>query len=458
VQGTFPACAGHLRRAGSARAGDAGNGNVRRDWKPREKSTMERRVSQVKLSICIPTYNRAAFLEKSLAYFVDLYQFSYKYEIIISDNASTDDTRDVAERFIAKGLPIRYLRQAENYGSGANVVSAFSRATGEYVLYLADDDILINEGMREAIRYLDLNPEVTACYAPWYTHDEVEERDDPPFYIVDKDTKFKKRASEEVFDFLCERHVFPEIGIYRASALRSAWVPRNFAYWAFAYLAHFLEQGAVAFLRKPFYRQVTRSKIARDRPQAGHADVLTAWDSYRGGLEYFLYSGAKRGAVRLTPERRAYLDAQVRDFTMLRMTVALRMWLAKKDYIRAYELYTRLMLGGFEHHPELQRSKGVLPLMVALQTVMWHTNAVAEIDRLVLHGVEDHGAIEELLRDLGLRSHIAVVPGTTELTPDEIARTAVFVTADSDRKHYLRKGHLPNLVVSESDILNHVLL
>ncbi|HEV7320762.1 MAG TPA: glycosyltransferase family 2 protein [Ensifer sp.] len=415
-------------------------------------------MSQVKLSICIPTYNRAAFLEKALDYFVNLYQFAYKYEIVISDNASTDDTGEVVARFIAKGLPIRYLRQAENYGSGANAVSAFSRATGEYVLYLADDDILINDGMREAIRYLDLNPEVTACYAPWYTHDEVEERDDPPFYSVDRDTRFKKREFESVFDFLVERHVFPEIGIYRTSALRSAWVPRNFAYWAFAYLAHFLDQGAVAFLSKPFYRQVTRSKIARDRPQAGHADVLTAWDSYRGGLEYFLYTGAKRGAVRITPDRRAYLDAQVKDFTMVRMTVALRMWIYKKDYIRAYELYTRLMLAGFEHHPDVQRAKAVLPLMVALQTVMWHTNAVAEIDRLVLHGVDDRSAIEELLRDLGLRREIAVVPDTTQLTPEEIARTAVFVTADSDRKHYLRKGHLPNLVVSEGDILSHVLL
>lgn len=419
---------------------------------------MERRVSQVKLSICIPTYNRAAFLEKALGYFVNLYQFSYKYEIIISDNASTDDTREVVDRFIAEGLPIRYLRQSENFGSGANVVSAFSRAQGEYVLYLADDDVLINDGMRDAIRYLDLNPEVTACYAPWYTHDEVEERDHTPFYSVDKDTKFRKREFEPVFDFLVERHVFPEIGIYRTSALRSAWVPRHFAYWAFAYLAHFLEQGAVAFLKKPFYRQVVRSKIARDRPQAGHADVLTAWDSYRGGLEYFLYSGAKRGAVKLTPDRRLYLDAQVKDFTMVRMSVALRMWIMKRDYIRAYELYARLMLAGFEHHPDVQQARPVLPLMVALQTVMWHTNSVAEIDRLVLHGVDDHNAIEELLRELGLRSEITVVPQTTQLTPDEIARTAVFVTADSDRKHYIRKGHLPNLVISEGDILSHVLI
>ena len=63
-------------------------------------------MSQVKLSICIPTYNRAPFLEKALNYFVELYQFSFKYEIVISDNASTDSTREIVDRFIAKGLPI----------------------------------------------------------------------------------------------------------------------------------------------------------------------------------------------------------------------------------------------------------------------------------------------------------------------------------------------------------------
>lgn len=415
-------------------------------------------MSQVKLSICIPTYNRARFLEKALTYFVELYQFPYNYEVIVCDNASTDDTREVVDGFIAKGLPIRYFRQAENRGPYPNILSAFSRVSGEYVIYLADDDVLINDGVRDAIRYLDLNPEVTVCYAPWYTHDEVEGRDNVPFYTVDKDTKFKKREFEPVFDFLVERHVFPEIGIYRTSALRSAWVPRHFAYWAFAYLAHFLEQGAIAFLKKPFYRQVVRSKITRDRPQEGHAEVLTSWDSYRGGLEYFLYSGAKRGAVRLTTDRRLYLDAQIKDFTMTRMSVALRMWMMKRDYIRAYELYSRLMLAGFEHHPDVQQAKPVLPLMVALQTVMWHANSVAELDRLVLHGMDDPGAIEDLLRQLGLRSDIVIVPQTTQLTAEEIARTAVFVTADSDRKHYLRKGHAQNLVISESDILSHVLI
>lgn len=415
-------------------------------------------MHQIKLSICIPTYNRAPFLEKALGYFVDLYKFPFSYEIVVSDNASTDDTCEVVKRFLGKGLPIRYFRQVENFGAEANSLGSYRHALGEYVLYLADDDLLINEGIIEAIRYLDLNIDVGACYAPWYTHDEVDGRDNPPFYSVAKNTKFKKQAFESCFDFLIDGHVFPEIAIFRSSALRSALVQRHFAYWAFSHLAHFLDQGAVAFLKNPFYRQVIRSKITRDRPQAGHAEVLTAWDRYRGGLEYFLYMGAKRGAVDMNADKRRTRDAQVLDFTMVRMTVALRMWFQKRDYVRAYELYTRLMMGGFASHPEVAEARNVLPLMVAVQTLAQQANTAPEVEKLLLHGVDNHDSLADLLREVGLRSEIEIVAPATELTEIEVGRTAVFVTEVRDREHYVRKGHPPNLVLSESDLLSHVLM
>ncbi|MGE6784146.1 glycosyltransferase family 2 protein [Ensifer adhaerens] len=415
-------------------------------------------MRQIKLSICIPTYNRAPFLEKALSYFVELYKFPFSYEIVVSDNASTDDTCEVVKRFLGEGLPIRYFRQVENFGAEANSLGSYRHALGEYVLYLADDDVLINDGIIEAIRYLDLNIDVGACYGPWYTHDEVEGLDNQPFYSVEKNTKFKKQAFESCFDFLIDGHVFPEIAIFRSSALRSALVRRHFAYWAFSHLSHFLDQGAVAFLKNPFYRQVIRSKITRDRPQAGHAEVLTAWDRYRGGLEYFLYIGAKRGAVDMAPDRRLSRDQQILDFTMLRMTVALRMWFQTGDYVRAYELYTRLMMGGYASHPEVVAARNVLPLLVAVHTLAEQANTAPEVEKLLLHGVDSYNSLAELLREVGLRSQIEIVPQSTELTEIEVGRTAVFVAEARDREHYVRKGHPPNLVLSESDLLSHVLM
>jgi glycosyltransferase involved in cell wall biosynthesis len=257
-------------------------------------------MNAIKLSICIPTYNREAHLRKALSYCEAHYDFEFPYEIVISDNASTDDTSGVVGDFIAKGLPIRYHRRAVNGGAGPNLTCAFHHAVGTYSIYLADDDLLIPDGVKAAVAYLDAHPDVTVCHAPWYLHDEVAKKDISQFYAVDADRKFSQGSFAEVFQFIYERHIFPEIGIYRASALRSAWVPRDFCFWAFTNLAHFLDLGAVAFLKRPFYRSVVVSEIGQGRQQLGFEEVMVAWDKYRGGLEYFLYTGVRRGKIRNT--------------------------------------------------------------------------------------------------------------------------------------------------------------
>ncbi|KQW54826.1 MULTISPECIES: glycosyltransferase family 2 protein [Ensifer] len=414
-------------------------------------------MSDVKLSICIPTYNRADFLTKALTYFVETYEIPYNYEIVISDNASPDNTGEVVENFIAKGLPIRYFRCQENLGYEPNLASAFRHARGEYNIYASDDDMLVMDGLIEAISYMDKNPDLVVCYAPWYLHNEQLNVDHGSFYTVDNDVKFKHRNFMSVFNFLIDQHVFPEVGIYRSAALRAAWVPRYFAYWAFSHLAHYLDIGAVAFLKKPFYRAVIVSKIVRDRPQAGNEEVMTAWDRYRGGLEYFLYVGAKRGAIEQTADMRAVYDEAIKQFTLTRMGVAMRFWAAKKDYVRAYELYTRLLLGGHRNNPDVTQISGSIHLMAAVQTLAWLVNASAEVNRLVLYGVADHASLESLLREAGLRNDVAVISYEPDQAPDVIERSAVFVNDAADRDAFVTRGFPPNLILSDADITRAIL-
>ncbi|WP_295556569.1 glycosyltransferase family 2 protein [uncultured Hyphomicrobium sp.] len=415
-------------------------------------------MSGVKLSICIPTFNREAYLRNALDHCERDYKFDFPYEIVISDNASTDNTKAVVETFIAKGLPIRYHRRAVNGGSGPNLACAFHHAVGDYAIYLADDDFLIADRVTEAMAYLDANPDVAACHAPWYLYDEVADKDVTQFYAVDADKKFPQGSFADLFQFIFERHIFPEIGIYRASALRSAWVPREFCFWAFSYLAHFLDQGAVAFLKQPFYRSVTRSKIAPNRQQAGNDGVMTGWDSYRGGLEYFLYVGLKRGKISNTREARALYDEKCRIFMLNRMAVAVRFWVARKDYIKAYELYTRMAIGGMGEHPELTKIRDALPLMAALQTLAYQVNATADIDRLILAGTTDPAAIEDMLRSLGLEPQIEVTTEPPQHDRAKAPRSAVFAGNPALRERYLALGYKPNLIFTDGDLSQHTIL
>ncbi|MBY5865253.1 glycosyltransferase family 2 protein [Rhizobium leguminosarum] len=412
-------------------------------------------MSGIKLSICIPTYNREAYLRNALTYCENDYKFDFSFEIVICDNASTDGTQQVVEEFIGRGLPIRYYKRETNAGAAANVTSALRLGKGEYVVYLADDDILIADAVADTIRYLDNNQEVTCAHAPWFLYDEVAKTDITKFYNVEEDRKFPHGSFGDVFQYIFERHIFPEIAIYRSSTLRSAWIPREFCFYPFPFLAHFLDQGAVTFLQRPFYRSIANSAIARDRPQEGTNDVMTSWDRYRGGLEYFLYTGVKRGALTLTPETRLKYDEMCKIFTLNRMAVAFRFWAVRKNFIKAYELYTRIMWGGMLDHPEIRSFREGLPLMVAIQTLVSEVNSAIGIDTLLLGGFSEITALEGLMRELGLNEKVTV---TVKLSDSPLESTAVFISVDSDREYFVALGYLPNLVFHEHDLARHIIM
>ncbi|MBB3318630.1 glycosyltransferase domain-containing protein [Rhizobium sp. BK181] len=414
-------------------------------------------MSGIKLSICIPTYNREAYLRNALEH-CETYDFDFPYEIVISDNASTDNTAEVVEEFIARGLPIRLYRRAVNGGPYKNIASSFHHAVGEYSIYLADDDFLIPEGVKAAVAYLDANSDVSACHAPWYLYDEINDRDLTTFYKVDEDTKFGQHDFVEVFQFLFERHIFPEIAIYRSSALRSVWVPRDFCFCFFPYLAHVLDQSGVAFLKQPFYRSVVASKVAPDRSQTGNEEVMVAWDKYRGGLEYFLYMAAKRGKLSTTPEARAIYEEMCKVFTLNRMAVAVRFWAVRKDFIKAYELYTRMALGGMGDHPEVAALRESFPMLVAMQTLAYQVSATAGVDRLILSGMADPALITELLRDVGLPPEIDVTADLDDNDPIGIENTMIFAADMGRREAFLERGYKPNMIFIESDLTQHILI
>ncbi len=101
------------------------------------------------LSVTIPTWNRGDFLKLNLEQLVSqLPELSYPIEILVSDNASTDDTQAVVAAFLNRGLPVCYIRNPENIGSDHNIAQCFNLAKGQYVLILGDDDLLIDGALK----------------------------------------------------------------------------------------------------------------------------------------------------------------------------------------------------------------------------------------------------------------------------------------------------------------------
>jgi hypothetical protein len=303
-------------------------------------------MTQPLVSICIPTFNRARYLESLLASLVgQLGGFPYAYEIVIADNASPDATPEVVHRF-ASELPIRYLRHASNIGGYPNWQFVMAQGSGRYLVYLSDDDSLLGEQVSAVIAKMEADPELAVVYAPWLLFDLVAQQAQGQFYSVPQDLRIARGEHAQLLDHILRHHIFPEIQITRRDAFHAT-MPRinEHAFLAFVHSADYLHQGAVLIQQQPFYVAITRYFEDDTREQLGTDEVEHAWDRYRGGLEYML---ARSGAA-ITAEERSGFHLRVQQMIAVRMAVAVRLrHLKQRNAIDTYMLAMRLRGMGYQ--------------------------------------------------------------------------------------------------------------
>jgi glycosyltransferase involved in cell wall biosynthesis len=119
------------------------------------------------LTIAIPTYNRSGLLCEMLDVLAPQLAGHTEVELIISDNASPDETLQVVQRFIDRGLSVRYHRHPENIGSDANFISCFHMAGGRYFWLCGDDDIILPGTLDEVLGHIS-GEEYDLIYATSY--------------------------------------------------------------------------------------------------------------------------------------------------------------------------------------------------------------------------------------------------------------------------------------------------
>ncbi len=114
------------------------------------------------LTIGIPTWNRSPFLEKNLGllkkYLDELSRENgdvEKVEVLVCDNASSDNTEQVCRALAANWPVMRYLRNDENIGANANFERVILSASGEYVWLLGDDDLIAENAIKRVLADLE---------------------------------------------------------------------------------------------------------------------------------------------------------------------------------------------------------------------------------------------------------------------------------------------------------------
>jgi glycosyltransferase involved in cell wall biosynthesis len=118
----------------------------------------------MKLSICIPTYNRARHLSNCLHSIIsNNLRERLDFQLCVSDNASDDETEDVVHA-AQQHLEIKYHKNESNLGVARNVMNVVQMADGEFVWLIGDDDLLLPDALQRLCELLGKHQSVDYYY------------------------------------------------------------------------------------------------------------------------------------------------------------------------------------------------------------------------------------------------------------------------------------------------------
>ncbi len=124
-----------------------------------------------KVAIGIPVYNGSNYLAAAID---SLLAQSYgDFDLLISDNASTDDTEEICRAFAQKDRRIRYIRQPKNVGAAANHNLLVQMTDSPYFKWAAHDDLLAPGFLAACVDVLDRDPTVVLASPASMLIDEV---------------------------------------------------------------------------------------------------------------------------------------------------------------------------------------------------------------------------------------------------------------------------------------------
>lgn len=338
------------------------------------------------LSLCLATCNRARYLDRYLTHHLTALDASgIDYELVVSDNASTDETPAILAAFAARHPRMRVSRQARNVGAYPNILTVLHQARGEVLVHIADDDLAVTDQLLAYARRLADDPALVMIQAPWRLVDET--RDGAvigKFYDFPGERRFGQADYGPCLAFVLQYSVFPECWLIRRSVLASVvgTVPR-FAYSFFLMLARALAKGEVLFAPEP---HLMATAVSKGGGQAGNAEAMEAWDSYRGGIE-MLSSFARQSNPEAMADP-AVLGRAIQAFVNDRIAVATRLHAHAGNWACAYQLLRRLH--AYDLTPPIGADPNDVAIMAAIETMIVECAQRGATEVVVGEGVPDN--------------------------------------------------------------------
>jgi glycosyltransferase involved in cell wall biosynthesis len=172
------------------------------------------------VSIGFPVYNGETFIKQAIESLLG--QSHKNIELIISDNASTDNTSKICKQYIAKDPRIRYLQQPSNKGAIANFQIVLDESVGEYFMWAACDDYWESNWVETLIAVLLENPTLAGAIGMITLVDEKEkeynkhkQKNSHTYPVTVKYVCGKKSGLSRLFTFNRHRNDMAIYGLFR---------------------------------------------------------------------------------------------------------------------------------------------------------------------------------------------------------------------------------------------------
>ncbi|MFF8378008.1 glycosyltransferase family 2 protein [Streptomyces sp. NPDC015661] len=127
-------------------------------------------TARPRLTVGLPVYNGEEYLAESLDALLG--QTYGDFELVISDNASTDGTQDIGRAYAEKDSRVRYIRLPRNVGATPNHNRVFAECRTELFKWASHDDLYARDLLKRCVEALDERPDVILAHADQAVVDE----------------------------------------------------------------------------------------------------------------------------------------------------------------------------------------------------------------------------------------------------------------------------------------------
>ena len=213
-----------------------------------------------KVSIGLPVYNGEPFLRETLD--AILAQTYRDFELIISDNASTDATAQICRQYAFNDKRIRYYPMEENIGASRNFNRVFQLSSGQYFKWAAHDDLIASSYLAQCVEVLDRDRSVVLCYS------QVQIINERGQFLQDYNLKLHTDSVNPATRFreLLSQHLcYPIFGLIRASILRNTSLMGNYGHTDGVLLASIALQGKFSEIPEPLFFSRNHSQQSMSR-------------------------------------------------------------------------------------------------------------------------------------------------------------------------------------------------